>query len=633
MKTLAYLFKIIFSYLILLTFFRLIFFLLYYQVDAEISLKEIFVAFLIGIRFDLATIMLLIILPFSIIILNISPKRHLNKIEFVLQLILFFMICIIIIDFLYYKYAHKKVGFEIFIFLNDPIEFFKFGFKSFWYIIALVPVLFFLQKKLWSKFFTIKDSFDQTSFKSRIIFFVFFIFLAVTGIRGGWQGRPLKPVMAFQNDSCFLAHLAMNGAYNILTAIYKSNHYPVHKNWKESISLLQKMLGNSKEKFISEKYPFYRKFEPKKTPLKKNVVLIVMESWGFSDLGYSGHPRKSTPFFDKLLKKGMLFTRHYANGPRTIIMISSVASSIPPLFGNVYTTSSYQNNRQTSLASILKDYGYSTLFAYSAKKNSMGFSSYATRSGFDEVITKDSFDLSKVEQDGVWGVYDEYTFDKILSKIRKIPPPFFVMMETIHPHLPYSVPSHQKKNFPGKLDFYDDMRYTDMCLERFLNSIRKEPFFKNTLFVILGDHAYGEKKGLDLYHTPLLFYSPGFISPSKKSILASHVDIMPTILDILNIQTKHSSMGKSLISEVEMGNWAILDMDHLVGFMRGNYILISDENKAISFYDFIQDPQLKNNLFHHSKYSLIQKTIKKEWEVYSSAIGYSIMNDKIVPEK
>ncbi len=548
------------------------------------------------------------------------------------------MLVIMTIDLFYYAYAKKRLSFEFLILMNDPIETLRFIFRSFWMTLLLLPCLIYFLSKFCKPYFKLPNlSIQESSPFHSLLLMIVFIVISVFAIRGGWQGRPLKPIMAFQNDNLLLGHLGMNGFYNMLTTFYKSESYPIKENWKQDIVALRNMLGGGSDKFISEEYPFYRKLTLQGLPKKKNIVIIVMESWGFDDLGRSGNKKNVTPFFDQLSKKGLFFTEYYTPGSRTIQMLPAVVSSIPSLFGNIFTNSSYQHNRQKSLASILKDEGYSTFFIYAAKKNSMSFSSYANLVGFQKIISKEDFDLDEVEEDDVWGVYDEYAFQRFLEEIeeiKKTKKPFFGMIKTIHPHLPHSVPSHKKKDFPSNMSFHDDMRYTDLCLEEFLSEVRKKKYYRDTLFVITGDHAYGDKNTLAIHHAPLLFYAPSFIPPREDRLLASQLDIMPTILTILNLSTNHAAMGKSIWLRDEnsqSSSWAIIDMGYTVGFMSGQYVLIHSREKVLSLYDFTSDYELTDNIIDRVDIKKTITKIKRQWDVYSSAVGFSIMNDQIVP--
>ncbi len=560
-----------------------------------------------------------------------------------LYIIIFVGLLISVGDMIYFGKANKRLGFEIYVVMGNFYEIVFIAIQKYlvWLIlfIAFQLLLFILWIRLLKKFL-LKWEGSHNILYHYIVLILFCVF-AIISIRGGLQSRPLKPAMAFQDDNMFLGFLALNGLYNAITAIYKNEGYfIVNQNYNEIKKTSRSLIYSPDVKYPSPKYIFYRKMhsKPKTVEKKYNVVIIVMESWGYKDLGMNGHPYKSTPFFDSLAKEGLLFKRHYSVAQRTIPLLHVVISSIPSLYGIVYSRSSYQSNHQTGLASIFKKKNYRTIFVYSAKKDSMGFSSYAPLIGFDTVITKNSFDLKKVKQDGVWGVYDEYAFKRLHDEISKHKSPFFAMLKSVHPHIPFSIPSHRKGLIKNKandheLGFYDDMRYTDQCLQEFFSIAKKSWYFKNTLFIIFGDHGYNYKEGIDRFHTPLLFYAPGLITPGVSDVIASQLDIMPTVLDLLNIKTFHFSIGNSLFHKQKSPSdaWAILDFDNLMGWIQGDLVLLSSPDKIIGLFDHKKDSQLTKNMMDQKEMAKKSIQMQKNWFDLLSAISYSILQNKITP--
>ena len=93
------------------------------------------------------------------------------------------------------------------------------------------------------------------------------------------------------------------------------------------------------------------------------------------------------------------------------------------------------------------------------------------------------------------------------------------------------------------------MRYSDLSLREFFKAAEKEKWFNNTIFIITADHTnYLERPDFySTFHIPCLIYSPAHVTPGVNTSPGSHIDILPTILDLLNISTVHSSMGKSML--------------------------------------------------------------------------------------
>ena len=632
-----YNFKNIIFFLVFFFMARLGFLITYFANMEETTFRELVNIFLTGLRFDFSTTMILLALPLSIIWVYPKNERYYTVTERTIQFIFAVVFVISIFDIVYYNFSQKRLGFEIFIFLREPFDTLSFIFKDFWFLCIIAFGFLAVFLKIRSYFFGGYKGEEHVpaSLQKRLLALFISIIVSIIGIRGGLQSKPLKPLMAFQSNNLFSGQMALNGLYTVFYSIYKSDDYPIRADWRQEIKKFRALIAKQDEIFPLEEYPFYRKNKaPKIYPkLKKNLVLIVMESWGMGDIGYSQKAIKDTPtpFFDNIARRGLFFTQHYSAGQRSIAMPSAILSSIPPIFGNIFANSSHQHNRHKGLTSILKDIGYQTIFIHAAKEDSMGFSSYATASGFQKVITKDSFDLSKVETDGVWGVFDEYAFQRLYEEIKKAERPFFAMISTLHPHPPHKLPNHKKINFSGEVGFYEDMKYTDECLEDFFKMVQKEEFFKDTLFIVTSDHAYEKKKGLNLFHTPLLFYAPALIRPEVDNELASHLDILPTVLDLLELPGEHSSMGKSPLGREAQDRWALVDLDSLSGWMQDGFLLLSSHQESVGLYNYKTDPLLKMNLISKPGFTNIQKRLEGHWVSFSSAVGYSIMNNRISP--
>ena len=630
-----YNFKNIIFFLVFFLIARLGFFITYFSNIEETTFEELVTIFLIGLRFDFSTTMILLGLPLSIVWIYPKNEKYYAVTERYIQFIFAVVFMVSIFDIVYYNFSQKRLGFEIFIFFREPINMLSFIFKNFWFFCMIAFVFLAVFLKIRSYFFRGYKGEDHVpaSLQKRLIALLISIIISIIGIRGGLQSKPLKPLMAFQSNNLFSGQLALNGLYTVFYSIYKSDHYPIRADWRQEIKKFRALIAKPNEIFPLEEYPFYRKDKSQKVypELRKNLVLIVMESWGRGDIGYLNKAlRKSqTPFFDSIAEQGLFFTQHYSAGQRSITMPSAILSSIPPIFGNIFTNSSHQHNKHKGLTSILRDIGYQTIFIHAAKEDSMGFSSYAIASGFQKVITKNSFDLSEVETDSVWGVFDEYAFHRLYEEIKKARQPFFAMISTLHPHPPHELPDHKKVNFSGTIGFYEDLKYTDECLENFFKMLQKEEFFKDTLFVITSDHAYEKKKGLNLFHTPLLFYAPDFIQSKVDNEPASHLDILPTILDLLRLSEDHASMGKSLLRRG--ARWALVDLDNLTGWMQDGFLLLSSPQESVGLYDYKKDPLLKMNLIGKPGFTNIQERLEGHWVNFSSAVGDSIMNNHIFP--
>ncbi len=85
-----------------------------------------------------------------------------------------------------------------------------------------------------------------------------------------------------------------------------------------------------------------------------------------------------------------------------------------------------------------------------------------------------------------------------------------------------------------------------------MTRLKEQGQYENTIFVVLADHTLGWGEKGDLYtrfHIPLFIHAPQLIAPHRSQQVGSQVDILPTILDMLNIQVPYAAMGNSLLDK------------------------------------------------------------------------------------
>lgn len=229
-------------------------------------------------------------------------------------------------------------------------------------------------------------------------------------------------------------------------------------------------------------------------------------------------------------------------------------------------------------------------------------------------------------------------------------PPFCSIIFSLTSHAPYKIPPHREaifRNYSGDNEFQHVLRYSDYSLQQFFNAVQGKPWFKNTVFIIMGDHTNYARGGNfhSYFHIPLLIYAPEFIKPQRYDQIGSQVDILPTILDILHISTVHSSMGRSLWdttppeADLPMAQGSnkktASDKTHYEVISNGihyalftdQYVLMNDLEKNLGLYDYRFDPQCKNDL--QLKNPEIAEDLKRKFYAYIQEVTYAVSQDKI----
>ncbi|MEW6655236.1 MAG: LTA synthase family protein, partial [Bacteroidota bacterium] len=314
-----------------------------------------------------------------------------------------------------------------------------------------------------------------------------------------------------------------------------------------------------------------------------------MESWSAEYIGSISGLESSAPFFDSLANKGTLFTNFLANGQRSIEAVPSILASLPAVFPSSIIGSRVEINKIRGLGSILLEHGYTTSFHHGAASGSMGFDAFVPSAGFLNYYSKSEFtNYADSLFDGAWGIFDEPFFLDAANKINQFNEPFCTVIFSLSPHDPFKIPNNRKPLFDkykNGTDFQAAMRYSDFSIQKFFEFAEKQNWYKNTVFIITGDHTFYTARNdiFSSFHIPLLIFDPADLSRKRNSKVGTHVDILPTILDLLNIPTVHASMGRSLLDEKLKGFGAMTFFPNFL-FFDDKSVYLDDFEKRKEFY-------------------------------------------------
>lgn len=293
-----------------------------------------------------------------------------------------------------------------------------------------------------------------------------------------------------------------------------------------------------------------------------NIIFIHWEGARGVNIGRIGYARAASRNFDRLAAKGLTFRNAYANGCQTRWSLISVYCSILPRLSSEWI---FQHNPELELRcfpSILRSRGYETIYLhgghidYSNKK--VRFEQwFETMHDVTSPLFRNTPLLS-------WGIRDQDLFpvvERFLEE-RTDPRPFYLTIATISEHYPFILPDKRFEladhSDPGN-QIANLMSYTDDAIGTFIDHLRANQRFNNTLFVIAGDHGVNwfsphpdrEQNILweDLVWVPLALIGPGWGGQPGRIYdeIRQLADIGPTILDRLGIETPNHFIGQSLL--------------------------------------------------------------------------------------
>ncbi|MGE3610162.1 MAG: LTA synthase family protein [Bacteriovoracaceae bacterium] len=329
--------------------------------------------------------------------------------------------------------------------------------------------------------------------------------------------------------------------------------------------------------------------------VKPNVVMIVVESLGAKFIGpLKGNP-EATPFLNKLTDQSIFFENLYATGTRTVRGLEALNLSIPPTPG--YAVVKRPDHKSLfSLGNTFLSNGYRPTFLYGGNGFFDNMNSFFSGNGFEVV---DELDFEKTEKtfSNAWGVCDEDMFNKakqIAKKQSKEKNPFLLFMLTTSNHRPFTYPEG-KIDIPSGTSRLGAVKYTDYAIGKFLEDVKSEDWFKNTVFVIVADHSTEGRGHYELemsdFHIPLWIYSPHLIRPQVVKKLGSQIDLLPTLIHLLNLKDNSPFFGKSFFDPNWQEERAFVGNYQYVGYYKDQVLTTLGPNKKI--HNFSYDPETR----------------------------------------
>jgi len=308
-----------------------------------------------------------------------------------------------------------------------------------------------------------------------------------------------------------------------------------------------------------------------------NVVLISVESLSADYLGKFGNPRGLTPNLDRLADAGLLFTRLYATGTRTVRGLEALALSLPPTPGHSVVKRPNNENLHT-IGEVFADDGYEPIYLYGGYGYFDNMEQFFGSNGYT-VVDRKAIPKADIHYENIWGVADEDLFTLTLRELdqryaagRK----FFAHVMTTSNHRPYTYPAGRIDIAP-KTGADGAVKYTDWAIGDFIERARARPWFDDTLFVIVADHCAAARGKTDLplerFHIPLLIYAPKHVAPARIDTVASQIDVAPTVLALLNFDYVSRFFGQDILTEGRTHQRAVMANYQTVGYLENGMLV------------------------------------------------------------
>tara|TARA_B100001250_G_scaffold324250_1_gene287795 strand:+ start:193 stop:1542 length:1350 start_codon:yes stop_codon:yes gene_type:complete len=417
------------------------------------------------------------------------------------------------------------------------------------------------------------------------------------GARGGdlkKSTRPITIIDAMDNvNNPQHADIILNTPFTILKTLFK-----------KPFKLINKFNNNE----ILNELNTIKQYNRVLKDTSPNVIIFILESMGREYWGSMNKGRKIkdfkgfTPFLDSLAEHSLVFSNAFATSRKSIHAMPSILAGIPS-FEISYTSTPYSKQKIESIVSIANSMDYNTSFFHGASNGSMGFLGFSNTLGFKNYYGRNEFNNDD-EYDGYWGIWDEPFLQFTKETLDNKKQPFLATVFTITSHEPYVIPKKYDNRFnKGVIPMHRSVLYTDFSIRKFFEASKNSDWFKNTVFLFTADHSNQSyypyyQKTINRFANPIMIYNPNSEFTGEISSLASHMDIYPTIVDLIGYKKPFRSWGKSLVTPDNLNSIVV---NYLGG---GSYFIMNDSlisvhngEKAIGFYD-IHDKNFKNNLIH-----------------------------------
>lgn len=530
-------------------------------------------SFWLGFRYDLRIVGVaaLITFIFSLIKPLNAFRTKLGKwLAFAIWAIFTFsFVLMYIAGIAYYSYLGSSLNASVLEYLKEGASFGMImeTYPVFWILFTLIVGTFLLHLFVRKAYSWVKKRTTPTPKKSRIIVGISFFLLLAFCIFGRLGQFPLRWSDAFTLGSDYASNMALNPYQSFFSTLKHTKVSFDKKEVQENYPLMVDFLGIKQPD--QEHLNFERIVHPDTSlKVKPNVVIVICESFSYVKSSMAGNALNPTPYFNQLAKEGIFFTRCFSPAVGTARGVWAVVAGTPDV---ERSSTSSRNPGAVNQHTIIADFkGYDKSYFIG------GSLSWANIRGLLannipglKTIEQPDYDAPKIN---VWGVSDKHVFQKANQMFAQETKPFFAVIQTADNHRPYTIPDEDKNAFKlvnhsqkeiqengfTSLEELNAFRYTDYCFKLFIEQAKKEPYFKNTIFVFVGDH--GTKGDASKYypdawnngslvnmHVPMLFYAPSLIKPETINHPVSQLDLLPTVAGLAKIDYKNTTIGRDLL--------------------------------------------------------------------------------------
>lgn len=309
----------------------------------------------------------------------------------------------------------------------------------------------------------------------------------------------------------------------------------------------------------------------------KNLIIIQMESFQNFLVNLKIDGQEITPNINKLVNENFYFKHFYQQvgqgNTSDAEFVVNTSFYIPPRGA---ATMVYAGKELPSLPKMMESQGYSSATFHTNVVEFWNRKELYTALGFDKYYDAKFFG----EEDTVFfGASDEMLYKKTLEELKSMNDsgkPFYSQIISMTAHHPYTIPEEKYRmelpeRFENTLvgDYIRAQNYADQALGQFIEDLKAEGIWDDSVIVLYGDHLglpiysldrnekelmseiYGrEYNYTDMINIPLVIAADGITSPQVYEQLGGQVDVLPTIANLFGISLENQiHFGQDLLNQ------------------------------------------------------------------------------------
>jgi len=398
--------------------------------------------------------------------------------------------------------------------------------------------------------------------------------LCVMSIRGTLDHRPINTsTVAFSHDA-MVNTLPLNSFWNVVNAVYlmqnEVSSFDLYGKMPiEQVTQIVRSAAGMPDTLLDPHLPtLHTQIASVKRDKPLNLVIILQESLGAQyskSLGGAG----LTPELDALGKQGWWFERAYATGTRSVRGLEAISTGFLPTPAQAVLALPRAETGFFTIAELLGRHGYYSRFIYGGEAHFDNMRGFFLGNGFNEVVDLPKFSTPKFV--GSWGASDEDMFnelDRVLSNDNKRAT--FTMAFSVSNHSPWEYPPGRIMPEGEPASVVNTVRYADFAIGQFFKKARQSAYWDNTIFLVVADHdarVSGNLVPVKHFHIPALILGPGVVPRSDPQVM-SQIDLGPTLLSLLGVDTVHPMVGHDLTRQ--KANRAMMQFGDNYGYLKAD---------------------------------------------------------------